>query len=377
MGVECLIEAEAWLRLAGIFKEGGYKSVFLAADINTWNAFGIGGKVTRLLEENGVKHGKYVFGDECLVPDEAAVGRLITAIPGDIAQAGLIVGIGSGAICDLSRFCAYRLNADFIMIPTAASMDGYLSSISPLIINRSKTTFEGKQPVAALCDPELLRSAPGVMTSAGFGDIMGKVTSGIDWILSRELLGERYVEPAAEKAAEAVRICEENADGAGANSADGVKAVVRALLLSGEAINETGNSRPASGAEHHLSHYWEEAFLREGKPPVLHGIKVAVAALTVIRVNGLLLKEESCGGYDGETVKSVISRHTPDYGRFEGLLKRGGCPVSPAEIGIGRQTYIDGILNAFRLRERFTVLRLAHELGALPRYAGILADFYY
>ena len=30
-----------------------------------------------------------------------------------------------------------------------------------------------------------------------------------------------------------------------------------ALLLSGLAMQMVGNSRPASGAEHHMSHLWE------------------------------------------------------------------------------------------------------------------------
>ncbi|MFQ7422713.1 MAG: iron-containing alcohol dehydrogenase [Anaerostipes sp.] len=31
------------------------------------------------------------------------------------------------------------------------------------------------------------------------------------------------------------------------------------LLLSGLAMQMTGHSRPASGAEHHMAHFWEMA----------------------------------------------------------------------------------------------------------------------
>ena len=40
-----------------------------------------------------------------------------------------------------------------------------------------------------------------------------------------------------------------------------------------------GSSRPASGAEHHISHYLEMRLLQTGRPPVLHGAKVGCATL--------------------------------------------------------------------------------------------------
>lgn len=51
-----------------------------------------------------------------------------------------------------------------------------------------------------------------------------------------------------------------------------------ALLLSGLAMQMIGNSRPVSGAEHHISHLWEMNVINE---PVdaLHGEKVSVGLL--------------------------------------------------------------------------------------------------
>jgi len=42
-----------------------------------------------------------------------------------------------------------------------------------------------------------------------------------------------------------------------------------------------GNTRPASGAEHHLSHYWEMKLLRQGRPAVLHGAKVGIGTILI------------------------------------------------------------------------------------------------
>ena len=40
-----------------------------------------------------------------------------------------------------------------------------------------------------------------------------------------------------------------------------VAALMEGLVLSGIAMSYIGNSRPASGSEHHMSHYWEMMFL--------------------------------------------------------------------------------------------------------------------
>ena len=47
-----------------------------------------------------------------------------------------------------------------------------------------------------------------------------------------------------------------------------------ALILSGLAMQMVGNSRPASCAEHHLSHLWEMEVIN-GPLDALHGEKVS------------------------------------------------------------------------------------------------------
>ena len=47
------------------------------------------------------------------------------------------------------------------------------------------------------------------------------------------------------------------------------------LLLSGLAMQMTGNSRPASGSEHHMAHFWEMAVINE-EISAYHGEKVGV-----------------------------------------------------------------------------------------------------
>ena len=58
--------------------------------------------------------------------------------------------------------------------------------------------------------------------------------------------------------------------------------VMECLILAGLSMQLQGNSRPASGAEHHLSHFWEMHVIN--KPTgALHGEQVGVAALMLTR----------------------------------------------------------------------------------------------
>ncbi|MBK8047562.1 MAG: iron-containing alcohol dehydrogenase [Anaerolineales bacterium] len=79
----------------------------------------------------------------------------------------------------------------------------------------------------------------------------------------------------------AVDQCADNAAAIGKGSPAAVRTLMDALIESGFCMLDFGTSRPASGAEHHLSHYWEMKLLTEGRPAILHGAKVGVATVLV------------------------------------------------------------------------------------------------
>jgi len=419
---------DSYEELYDIIMANRYKNILVAADSNTYAAAGIGARVAAFLRGKNVNFREFIFNNRvpALVPDETAVGRLIIAADGGV---DFIIGIGSGVINDLCRYCAYRIGAKYAIIATAASMDGYLSGISPLIINGAKVTYPAMTPSAVLTEPALLASAPRVMTAAGFGDIIGKVTSSLDWKISSLLFGEKYIAEAAEKTAEAVKICRKNIDSISSGGEAGVCAVMDALALSGEAMADAGNSRPASGAEHHLAHFWEMTFLRGGKDSVLHGILVAAAALAVIRIYKTLVNEapdfgaavKKAGYFSPEDFKNemreqyreaaerviseefeskrlfpdntagrikiyeqkwpeiidLINKNIPAEDELENELKSAGRLASPVEIGISREAFRNGVVYAMHQRQRFTVLQILRDLGLIGEYADSIAAYYY
>jgi len=54
------------------------------------------------------------------------------------------------------------------------------------------------------------------------------------------------------------------------------------LVISGLAIQQFGNTRPASGSEHHLSHFWEMHCVNE-PTDALHGEQVGVATIILLK----------------------------------------------------------------------------------------------
>ena len=65
---------------------------------------------------------------------------------------------------------------------------------------------------------------------------------------------------------------------------EAVGALMEALVVVGIAMSYVGNSRPASGSEHHFSHFFEITGILTGKPYLAHGVDVAYSAVLTARL---------------------------------------------------------------------------------------------
>jgi glycerol-1-phosphate dehydrogenase [NAD(P)+] len=176
-----------------------------------------------------------------------------------------------------------------------------------------------------------------------------------------------------------------------------------------------GQSRPASGAEHHYSHFWEMKLLHEGRPAVLHGAKVGVATVLVAELYDRLraisraqaadLLEASslpdrvaelerirrAYGSEADEVSrdqaafldltqqdydalkrrildnwdklQAIAAQVPPAVEVTHLLQTAGGPTTVAEIGLSEDEQNMAIADAHYLRDRFTVRKLMRVLG--------------
>lgn len=349
---------EALLKTAKAYDEG---AILMVSDTNTHRV--MGETAVDLLKSGGFRIKNLVYKPErALVPDETAIGRLLMAVEQDTS---LIMAVGSGTLNDLCRFVSYKVGIPYCIIATAPSMDGYASTVSPLMAEGFKTTFEATAPIAILGDPECLANAPSVMISAGFGDIMGKYTALADWELSRKLNGEYYCEETVNLMKKAVARCSDNAEAIAYRDKEGIGYLMEALVLSGVAMSFAGNSRPASGAEHHLAHFWEMDALKNKQAHALHGNMVGVGALVISRI------------YEMADQKQKLGIEIPDTGKIGKLLKIAGCPTDPNTLGVSRELFYSSILHAKEIRPRYTILHLAEKLNILEKAAHELTETYY
>ena len=71
-----------------------------------------------------------------------------------------------------------------------------------------------------------------------------------------------------------------------------VKALMEALTVVGIMMSFAGSSRPASGSEHHLSHFFEIVGIVNSEPYFAHGIDVAYSTVITAKIREKILKSD-------------------------------------------------------------------------------------
>jgi glycerol-1-phosphate dehydrogenase [NAD(P)+] len=278
-------------------------------------------------------------------------------------SADLVIAAGSGTLHDIARFAAYTTGLPFVSVPTAPSVDGFTSKGAPIIIRGEKITVPAIGPIAIFADLDILREAPGAMAAAGFGDMLGKYTSLFDWKVGRITAEEPYMPLVAEITEEALQACVRHAGDIGERTEEGIRILIGALIDSGLAMLLFGQSHPASGAEHHLSHYWEMEYIRSGRRQLLHGAKVGVACAEITalyREFARLPQAQQIKGWD--EIRREIDK-LPGEEEIRSLLRTVGGPATIGELGVEPGLLERSKREAHRVRlNRHTLLRIINEL---------------
>ena len=382
----------------------------LVSDENTYAA--LGERAEAALRAQGWDVRTVVLTSPEVIADEEHIVQVL--LEADDKER-LYVAVGSGTITDITRFCSHRTRNGFISLPTAPSVDGYTSIGAPLVIRRLKQTVIAQPPSAVFADLQTLCQAPRDMVAAGFGDMLGKYTSLADWRLGALLWDEPYSVEIAQRVRRALQGCVDNADEIRQASPAGITQLMESLLESGLCMLAFGETRPASGTEHHLSHFWEIKLLQEHRPAILHGAKVGVGTVLAAEryqvIRGLTQKDvverlstTSLPDWDDEikhvrtaygaaadqvitdhqpflemveanfdTLKHKIAHHweeiqeiaasVPPAQRIADLLEQVGAPSDPQALGLGKAKVQQALKFSHYLRNRFTVSILGRVLG--------------
>ncbi len=263
---------------------GAYHHILLAADNNTYAVCGeavraeLGGKLENLM----------VFQTEgYLIPNEDAVAKLEAKLA---EKTDLIIGIGSGVMQDLCKYVSHRAGLPYHIVATAPSMDGYASVGAAMIMGNMKVTYNAHVPEAIIGDTRILRNAPMEMIQAGYGDILGKFSCLNDWKLSHVVNGEYLCPAVYDLTLQMLHSVKGLGQRLQNRDPMAIQTLMEALVGVGVAMAYMGNSRPASGSEHHLSHFFEVVGILEDAPYFAHGIDVAFSAVYTQKLRDALAR---------------------------------------------------------------------------------------
>jgi len=384
----------------------GYGNVLVVCDPNTRRV--AGEYVINSLRRAGVTVVECCFADDEPIPDEYAIGFITAAYTSEI---DLILCVGSGTLNDLCTFVGAKVGCPSAVVGTAPSMDGYASLGSAMVLEGLKVTPPTQCPVAIFCDIDILMTAPMLLTAAGLGDMLGKITALADWRLAHILVGEEMPQDIVSIVETALDKIIAGAPNLAKRDPDVIKSVTEGLILSGIAMSLYGDSRPASGTEHHLAHFWEMRMLTEGRKPALHGIKVGLATIIgLIMWNGIkgsecIRKASSHSNHEseikrlyGRSADSILSTENPDLPiemikenwksiqeiaaslpspeDIAAMLAAVDAPTRPSEIGLTEDTLRDSIIYARDRKKVYTLLQLLGDLGCLEDSAALVTSYF-
>ena len=259
--------------------------------------------------------------------------RDVDILTGLCANVDGVLSVGSGSLNDICRLASFRAGKAFAIFATAPSMDGFASDSAPITENNFKTSIFCHAPGVIIGDTEILARAPAILKSAGFGDMLAKYIGLADWKVARLTVGEYYCPRVAAITEAALQRITALAGRVTRNDPETAGAIMEALVMTGLAMTLAGCTRPASGCEHVISHFWEVKKLERGELSDFHGRKVGVATLMAARVYHELAGHADMRFHEDSTDwDAVYAAYGPN---FEQEIRKCNTPTVTDETSPG------------------------------------------
>ena len=259
-----------------------------------------------------------VWNTEVKEATESAWKAIETGLRGDV-----IYAVGGGLIVDTAKYLAARRGLPLVCLPTALSVDAFLTCASGVREDGCVKYIETKCPERLVFDSSVLGTAPLRIRAAGVCDVLSIATGNWDWRYAEEQGTNpehmRYSPPVSAMANDLLAAALDCAEAAGKGDAGGLKQLLDCLALEVQLCNLIGHARPEEGSEHYFA-YSVENLMGKGLP---HGDLVGPGILIMAQLQGqdiapLRCALESCSIPLHNIPRSVIQdtlRGLPAYCR--------------------------------------------------------------
>jgi glycerol-1-phosphate dehydrogenase [NAD(P)+] len=240
-----------------------------------------------------------------------------------------VIGLGGGRILDPAKQAAAHAGVNFISIPTALSHDGIASPVAVIDFGNEVKSIYARMPYGVIVDIDVIKKSPVENIGAGIGDLLSNISAAEDWLLA-EKHGKFKVDYFALFLARTPAMNLLHAEYNDLKDERLLHDLAEGLIMSGIAMGIAGNSRPASGAEHLISHGLDRILKNRG----LHGTQSGIATIFAMGLRG-----------------SDMWKDIKDF------YKKLGLPQRPEDIGITKEVFLEAVKIAPTTRaNRFTIL---------------------
>lgn len=260
-----------------------------------------------------------------------AVEELERIEMGDYSEDLLLVAFGGGSVIDLVKMYASKNNKAYITLPSTLSNDAIYSPIARLKEKGKKKSFGVTAPIGIIVDVEIIKQSPEILLLAGIGDLISNLSAVQDCKLAIRDHHERID-------SFALTLSNISANGVlpytykDIKTQEFIEQLANGLIVSGLSMMMDKTSRPASGAEHLISHAIDEYFPEKS---TYHGLQVAWAQL----------------------VLEKLFRKNAGYTKLCDFYNRIGLNHAlTSHISFSEKDFTDLIPLARQMRNRFTIL---------------------
>ena len=192
---------------------------------------------------------------------------LLSSLPPN--RFNIIYSVGGGLTADVAKYLAAKLDLPLTVMPTALSVDAFITAASGIRRDGCVYYIPTKVPERLILDFDVIFCAPASIRAAGITDVLSIATGCWDWKFAHAQgmnpEGMEFIPWVYENAQSILNGVLDCAEAAGRGDLEGLKTLYDCLAMEVQLCNQVGHARPEDGSEHYFA-YCAENFTGHGWP---------------------------------------------------------------------------------------------------------------